>query len=171
MKNERLLLRMSKRYKSLNSFGFFLKKELRNFYSFIVWQKRCNAGRRDKTMSMDISVIFSWWSFAIFQQRNSENYVFQVWVWLILPYLGEISPKFWYPKNEKKSLMDMQSVVPNSSSTQNRDLLCFFPFLLLIPIGDDRQKRKKLGEFFYKNWNGCWSRHSVSGDFPSQTAR
>jgi len=73
---------------------------------YICWQtqgKRCNAGRRDQTMSMDISVIFSWWNFAIFRQRNSENYVFQVWIWLILLFWGEISPKFWFPKNEKKN--------------------------------------------------------------------
>jgi hypothetical protein len=76
-----------------------------SLWVFICWKtqgKRCNAGRRDQTMSMDISVIFSWWNFAIFWQKNSETYVFQMWIWLIFLFLGEMPQKFWYPKNEKK---------------------------------------------------------------------
>jgi hypothetical protein len=61
--------------------------------------------------------------------------------------------------------MDMQSIVPNSSSTQNRDLLCFFPFSSIDTHWGSQEKKKKIGEL-KKNWNGCWSRHSVSGGFP-----
>jgi hypothetical protein len=71
----------------------------------------------------------------------------------------------------KKNTDGHANVVSNSSSTQTRDLLCFFLFSSVdTHWGSQAKKEKNWGNVF-KNWNGCWSRHSVSGDFPSQTAR
>ncbi len=44
----------------------------------------------------------------------------------------------------------MQSVVHNSSSTQNRDLLCFFPFSSVDTHWGSQGKKKKIGEFSWK---------------------
>jgi hypothetical protein len=57
--------------------------------------------------------------------------------------------KILIPKKWKKILMDMLSVVPNSSSTQNRDLLCFFPFSSVdTHWGSQTKKEKHWGNVF-----------------------
>jgi hypothetical protein len=67
------------------------------------------------------------------------------------PISGWNFAKILIPKKWKKILMDMLSVVPNSSSTQNRDLLCFFPFSSVdTRWGSQAKKEKQLGKCFFK---------------------